>query len=117
MLNKLLGKSGEDIACEFLKNQKMKIVARNYRDRFGEIDIICLDDDSYVFVEVKTRSSLAFGYPREAINSKKIFAIKNVAISYLKKIKKFDNVSARFDCVEILFNEKEYQINHLKNIF
>ena len=113
----VLGKEGEAIVCNYLKEQGLKIIATNYKNLIGEIDIIAKDNDVYVFIEVKTRSSLKFGSPREAIDYRKIQKIKKVAISYLKYKSLLDKVSVRFDCVEILGNKLDYEINHLKNIF
>lgn len=113
----VLGKEGEAIVCNYLKQQGLKIIETNYRNPIGEIDIIAKEGEIFVFVEVKTRSSLKFGLPREAINYYKIQKIKNVALSYLKYKRLLHKVSIRFDCVEIIGNKLDYEINHLKNIF
>ncbi|HSG69457.1 MAG TPA: YraN family protein, partial [Planctomycetaceae bacterium] len=65
--NRLFGDRGERLAVRHLKKSGLKIVARNYRNRFGEIDIIALDGQTIVFVEVKTRKSNAAGSPLEAV--------------------------------------------------
>lgn len=71
-----LGKYGEDFACNLLKKSGYKIIARNFRSRFGEIDIIAQDKDTLVFVEVKTRWSKRFGLPEEAVTPQKLYKIK-----------------------------------------
>ena len=62
-----LGKRGEDIAARFLLEKGLALIARNFRDKFGEIDIIAKDRETLVFVEVKTRRSHRFGLPQEAV--------------------------------------------------
>lgn len=115
--NKITGNIGESLACDYLTKQKMKIVKTNYKNKIGEIDIIAKDNETIVFIEVKTRASLKFGLPREAITKSKRETIKKVAISYLKSNNLLDKVPVRFDCIEIVGDERDYEINHLKNIF
>ena len=70
--NKITGRLGEDIACNFLEKLGYKILAKNYRySRFAEIDIVAKDKDTIVFTEVKTRCGTNFGHPFEAVNHKK----------------------------------------------
>ncbi len=66
------GQSGEKLAVEFLKKQGFKIIATNFKCRFGEIDIIAIESGTLVFIEVKTRSSNQFGLPEEAVGYRKI---------------------------------------------
>ena len=61
MLKSLLGQSAESRAAAFLKTQGLKLVARNWRSRFGEIDLIMQDDSTLVFIEVRLRSRSDFG--------------------------------------------------------
>ena len=68
---KQVGSKGEDLAAEFLKDKGYRIIGRNYKTPIGELDIIAKDGETLVFVEVKTRSSNAFGYPFEAVGSRK----------------------------------------------
>lgn len=74
-----IGSLGEQIAVQTLKDAGYKIITQNYRTREGEIDIIALDGDTLVFVEVKTRSTLLFGHPLEAISTFKVNKMKKVA--------------------------------------
>jgi putative endonuclease len=72
MIRKLLGDRGERAAGRFLRREKrMRILARQFSTRWGELDLICLDGDTVVFVEVKTRQSDEHGHPTEAITKKK----------------------------------------------
>ncbi len=70
--NQIVGKWGEDCACAFLENKGFKMLARNVRTAAGEIDIIALDNETLVFVEVKTRLNNKAGYPEEAVTEEKL---------------------------------------------
>ena len=87
MNTKILGASGEQQAAEFLKEKGYKILETNFSNKIGEIDIIAKDKEFVVFVEVKARSSKAFGLPSEAVNFHKQQKIRQVALSYLKSNK------------------------------
>lgn len=106
------GVKGEYLAQQYLKKHKYKIIAVNFKNKIGEIDIVCSGDNALVFVEVKTRSSLKFGYPREAVNAHKQNKIKLVATSYMQKYN-LTSMPVRFDVIEILDNE----ITHITNAF
>jgi len=117
--NQILGKAGEDFACEYLKNKKYKILERNYKNFYGEIDIIALYKKTYVFIEVKTRFSGKYGRPYEAVNYYKQRRITNAAKAYLCKKGLYDQ-NARFDVIEVygaiadgVFELEE--INHIEN--
>ncbi len=113
----ITGKIGENITINYLVNKGYRIIESNYRNSIGEIDIIAQDKNIIVFIEVKTSSSLRFGRPKERINFYKINKIKNVALCYLKQNKLYDKVSIRFDCIEIVGDKLNYEIEHLENIF
>ncbi|HET7713528.1 MAG TPA: YraN family protein [Patescibacteria group bacterium] len=67
-----IGNKAEDRAAEFLRRQGYQILDRNFRSKFGEIDLVALDGETLVFVEVKARASRRFGLPEEAVNPRKI---------------------------------------------
>ena len=121
--NKIYGNVGERIACEYLEDAGYKIIDRNYKNFWGEIDIICTKrvkkEVLYVFVEVKYRNSKKFGLPREAVTKQKQKTIRKVASYYLKSKGLFDKVFVRFDCVEILdgVEGKEPEVNLIENAF
>ena len=77
------GISGEELAIEYLKKQGLKVVEQNVRMTVGEIDVVCYDGDVLVFVEVKTRSTLAFGDPLEAIDRRKVQKYRKMAEEYI----------------------------------
>lgn len=79
-----LGKFGEDFACRYLQQQGYRIAYRNYRTRFGEIDIVAEKDEVLSFIEVKTRASYRYGLPAEAVTRKKQKKIYRCAESYMQ---------------------------------
>ena len=116
MLSKTqIGNYGEDIACSYIEQKGLKIIERNYRCEFGEIDIIAYDNEYIVFIEVKYRKSLKFGYPSEAVNKKKQTNIKNSAIDYVSK-KEIKNIDFRFDVLEVLHIDN-IKVRQIKNAF
>ncbi|MFH1540502.1 MAG: YraN family protein [Elusimicrobiota bacterium] len=105
------GKSGEELAEEYLKKIGYEIVAKNFRTRYGEIDIIVKDKKTFVFVEVKTRKDSNYGDPQLAVTKYKQKHLALAAIIFIKK--KSLNTDYRFDIVAIC-NDK---IEHIKNAF
>jgi len=102
--NKLTGSIGEAIAEQELVRQGYEIVMRNYRCSLGELDLVARHNNYLVFIEVKHRTSNKFGSPREAVGFAKQYAIRMVALAYLKQHKCLDAFS-RFDVVEVLNGE------------
>ena len=80
-----LGKWGEDMASRFLKNKGYLVLETNYRCRWGEIDIVAVDEGQIVFVEVRTRSSDDFGTPEESITPAKGHRLIATAQDYLQR--------------------------------
>ncbi len=115
MKAQIYGKSSEIIASNYLKEKGYKIIATNYKNKVGEIDVIALDKDILVFVEVKSRETRRFGDPLEAIDEQKMFKLKCVASAYLKKLHRLD-AKCRFDAIAILGKE-ELEIRHIVDIF
>lgn len=107
---------GEDKACEYLKKLGFKILERNFRKGYGEIDIVALDRDVLVFVEVKTRTSNQFGSPLEAISYWKLKSLIKTA-QYYKMTHRNLPESLRIDAVAVILNGHEVQnIEFTKNI-
>jgi len=103
-----LGKEGERLAANFLMECGFEVIHRNYRHSHAEIDLIVRREDWLIFVEVKTRSSSAFGEPEEAVTAKKIRMIYNAAEEYIYSIDWKGHV--RFDIISIkLGNPPEIQ--------
>ena len=102
------GRAGEMIALKYLIDNKANILETNYRINSGEIDIIAEINDELVFIEVKSRTNIKFGYPAEAVDCRKIRKIVNTAKYYILK-NNLNNVPIRFDVIEIYFNDKKYK--------
>lgn len=100
-------------AVEFLITQGITILDLNFSLREGEIDIICLDKDTYVFVEVKYRKNISYGFPNEAVTPAKQKKICKVAARYIEIKKLPIDGSFRFDVISILGDE----ITWYKNAF
>ena len=113
-----LGDRGEREAERLLLRQGMIIVARGYEDKFGEIDLIAVDDDSIVFVEVKTRSSDYAGLPAEAVDDAKQRHLTKTAHGYLKW-NRLTDCRARFDVIAITWPQESDvpEITHYRNAF
>jgi putative endonuclease len=95
-----LGKLGEDLACSELRRRGYAILARRYRTRFGEIDIICRRGPTVVFVEVKARSGVRHGTAAESVTGWKRRRIAAMALDYLARTRRLDS-RCRFDVVTI----------------
>jgi len=100
-----LGRIGEEIALDFLRKNGYRIIERNFRSLPGEIDLIAEEGKVKVFVEVKTRNSLAHGLPGDAITSRKKRHMVKAALSYIKK-RGWTAQTYRFDIVGIIMNGK-----------
>ncbi len=98
--NKILGNFGESIAEIYLNRIGYKTTAKNYRCKTGEIDLILIKNKFLIFAEVKTRTSLSYGYPQESVNFSKIKKIKNTANCYLSK-NDYEDFTKRFDVISI----------------
>ncbi len=96
-----LGRRGEEAAAEFLIANGFRVLERRYRSRAGEIDLIAQEGDTVVFVEVKTRTSLACGLPAEAVDRRKRARLARAASIYLMRSGTSDR-PCRFDVVEVL---------------
>ena len=111
-----LGHTGETIAISFLRKHGIKIIERNYRCRYGEIDIIAKDKDTIAFVEVKTRKNLSRGIPQMAVDFKKQRQISKVASHYIR-YKRAVNIPARFDVIAINLADGPAKIEYIKDAF
>lgn len=109
------GKSGEELAKDYLISKGYRILTTNYRNRIGEIDIIAMDKDILVFVEVKTRTSISYGYAFEAVDFRKQRKIINTSLVYIK-YKNYMDTQLRYDIIEV-YMTKDFRINHLENAF
>lgn len=108
---------GEKLAGEFLEKHGYKIIERNFRKGYGEIDIVAIEADTLVFVEVKTKTSNTFGTPFEAITPFKIKALERTAMFY-KKLHPELPEALRIDAVSVILSKGEdVKIELIKNIY
>ena len=113
--NRKIGEKGELIAEQFLKESGFEIIEKNWRTGHKEIDVICKQEDYYIFVEVKTRTTVRQGMPEESISESKIRSVTEAARIYLYE-KKYKDI--RFDVISIILkNENEHEILHIKDAF
>lgn len=127
VLNKqTLGRAGEQLAVHYLENEGFRVIARNWRHQFGELDIVALDAETIVAIEVKTRSSTDFGHPFESITTEKVQRLRRLLISWSRQHRNhevLERVTARaqrtlrIDAVAIIVHPAtEAQIEHLRGI-
>ena len=112
-----VGATGEKTAESFLKRRGYKILARNVRSRYGEIDIIARKDRGLVFVEVRTRRGSAFGTPEESVTSAKRERLVALAESYLQSLEKMPS-SWRIDLVAVELDRegRTSTVRHIENV-
>lgn len=108
---------GEDLATDYLKKKGYKIIERNFRKGYGEIDIIALIDKTLVFIEVKTRTSNAFGTPIEAISYYKLKSLIKTAEFYSHLHPELSQ-ALRIDAISVMLDENgnASNIEHTENI-
>jgi putative endonuclease len=106
------GDFGEKKAAAYLRRKGYRIIERNYRNRFCEIDIIAFKKVTYVFAEVKSRSGDEFGTPAQAVDARRRERMVRAAKMYMIGN---ENFSVRFDVIEVYL--KENRINHYENAF
>ncbi|MCH2114387.1 MAG: YraN family protein [Pirellulales bacterium] len=113
-----LGEAGEQAAVGFLRRLGYKIIATRHRMRYGEVDIIAVDDSTVVFVEVKTRRDTSRGRPADAVDARRQSRLTNAALAFLKSHDLLEYAS-RFDVVEVAWptNQKRPTIHHIQDAF
>jgi putative endonuclease len=113
-----LGTKGEKLAGRFLRRNGYKILYRNFRGRTGgEIDLVCRDRDTLVFVEVKTRTGEDFGRPFDAVDRKKQQRISRGGLAWLRLLDDPD-ILFRFDVVEVIIGkDEEPRLELIRNAF
>ncbi len=113
--NNELGKQAEILAVNYLKEKSFEILERNWRAGHKEVDIICRKNELVIFVEVKFRTSTAFGLPETFVNPKKIQLLKQVAAVYLENNAKL--IPIRFDIIAIAKTLDPSSILHIEDAF
>lgn len=111
----ITGRAGEDLAAAYLAEKGFRIAERNFRCTGGEIDLVCQDRDTLVFVEVKTRSGAVRGEPGEAVGPAKKSRLVRAASLYLSRRRAWGR-PCRFDLVAVLFLDGETIVEHWEDI-
>ena len=109
------GDNAEALAARHLEGKGMKMLARQFRTRYGEIDLIAKDGDEVVFVEVKARKTNDFGYPEESVTTSKLQKIMHCAEIYLRQ-HKWDDRPHRVDVVAIEYGMNPPRVTHLVGV-
>lgn len=111
------GRQGEDLAAAYLLEQGYVIMARNYRTRYGELDLVCNKDGVLVIIEVKTRWGDKYGCGAQAVIPSKIRRIRRLALEFLAGQEQWWE-EIRFDVISILWHdEQHHQIDHIQAAF
>lgn len=110
------GKRGEDLAASFLAEAGYRIIERNYRCLFGEIDIVAEEGETLVFVEVKSRRSNAYGDPQVAVGHQKQKKISRISVYYLEE-RHLRHRPARFDVVAVKLLPAGHRVELIRNAF
>jgi putative endonuclease len=100
------GALAETAAARYLEHQGYRILQKNYRSRWGEIDLIAEDCDCLVFIEVRSRRGAGFGLPQETVNWAKQQKVRQMAVRYLKE-KGLWQKNCRFDVIGVLFDHND----------
>jgi putative endonuclease len=113
----VLGRRGEDLAVEFLERRGLVVLARNWRCRDGELDVVATDAHRLVVCEVKTRSGTAYGEPAEAVTGRKAARIRRVTQAWLS-VHRVRWCEIRFDVVAVLLEPgREPTVQHYEAAF
>ena len=110
-----IGRRGEDLAVNFLKEQGFTIKARNYRLGRVEVDIIASKEDLLVFVEVKVRSNNHYGTPEACVDNKQEFRYHEAANAYIAE-EKWEGM-VRFDTIAINLSNRNMELTHFEDAF
>jgi putative endonuclease len=116
-----VGRYGEELAASHLETAGLVILARNWRCREGELDIVARDGPVLVFIEVKTRSSNAFGSPAEAVDRRKSARIRQLALRWIMAQRDLGEPASwpavRFDVISVVRGRGGPEIAHLAGAF
>ncbi|MFN7017234.1 MAG: YraN family protein [Fimbriimonadales bacterium] len=112
-----LGRRGEERAAQYLQAQGYAILARNWRKREGELDIVALEGETLAFVEVKTRRTHTFGAGEESIDLRKQAQLARLAQRFIDEHPNLDFRECRFDVVVIDMTTRPVQLRHYRNAF
>lgn len=112
-----LGKIGENLAASYLQRKGYVLIDRNFKARYGEIDLICTKDNTLIFVEVKTRIGQSYGKPEEAVTTRKLAEVIKTAQYYaslhtaLPEAQRIDVIA-----IEMATDNKIVSFRHLESV-
>ena len=116
MNTKPLGRRGENLAASHLRDRGWEILERNYRTRLGEIDLVCRDRDTIVFVEVKTRTSAGFARPDESVTHRKQAKLRRLVEEYLVT-HRLESSDFRLDVLGVTLGSRRPEFEHIVGAF
>lgn len=114
--NAAFGHWAEQVAAEHLTAAGWRLLASNFRLRGGELDLVFRAGATVVVVEVKQRSSAAYGYPAESIDRRKLARLRATAHYYVNFVLREPDASMRLDAVLVLGTRERHSIEHLKDV-
>jgi putative endonuclease len=110
-----LGTKGEDIAAAYLQQQGHLLLERNFRTRYGEVDLVTRHGDAIVFVEVRTRRTATYGTPEESVTARKGQRLVLAAQQYLQD-NSMEQAHWRIDLVSVRMQGGQPKVTHLHNV-
>lgn len=114
------GRTGEDIAREYLRKNGYQLLEKNFNNRFGEIDLIVTKNKTIIFVEVKLKVGEDFGTPEEMIGKRKLFQVQQTSTAFLQKypelLEKYPFCQIDAVCIVTTPNNDVLRINHYENL-
>ncbi len=110
-----VGARGEALARRYIRQRGLKVIERNWRTRSGEIDLVCRDRDTLVFVEVKSRTGETFGQPYEAVGPAKRQRLRRLAEEYIAS-RGLAECPVRFDVLSVRL-DREPRVEHIEGAF
>lgn len=112
------GRASEKRAEQFLRKQKHRIVARNFRTRHGEVDIVSLaPDKTVVFTEVRSRHDASYGHPLETVDARKQARVRQAAEAFLYAHPEYAGHACRFDVITVLGEGRNAVLEHFTDAF
>ncbi len=112
------GRMAEDLALRYLQKRNLNLLERNFRSRFGEIDLIMQENNTIIFVEVRARKTDAFLSPVESVDYKKRTKIRKTSQVYMQKTASWNRFDMRFDVIALTGSAtRGMKLNWIKGAF
>lgn len=118
MNSKKCGMQGEELTAKYLMRLGFKVITKNFHSRYGELDLVAVNENLILFVEVKTRKANSLVLPAEAVFNSKIKKIIKTTVIFLEKNKQFKFLQPRFDVSEVVIKSLDsINLNYIENAF